>query len=299
MVSNIKHTNSIFFKKPINALDEMAGYEALWTESKTSFKSLAEKFRNNPHLLPSDFYSKSDLKKISEEVIEKFQNANLFDYKFCLFQTIDYPQKLRDAENPIEFFYYRGNLDFAFSPKSIAVVGSRNASEDGIKRTKKLVKSLVENSFTIYSGLARGIDTAAHKTAIELGGKTVAVIGTPITEVYPKENSELQQHIANSHLLISQVPILRYLKQSIQGNRLFFPARNITMSALTDATVIVEASETSGTLIQARAALKQNRKLFILDNCFKNSNLTWPAKFAERGAIRVRNFDDINMAIRI
>jgi DNA processing protein len=71
------------------------------------------------------------------------------------------------------------------------------------------------------------------------------------------------------------------------------------MSALTDATVIVEASETSGTLIQARAALKQNRKLFILDNCFKNSNLTWPAKFAERGAIRVRNFDDINMAIRI
>jgi DNA processing protein len=219
--------------------------------------------------------------------------------KFYLFQTIDYPQKLRDAENPIEFFYYRGNLDFAFSPKSIAVVGSRNASEDGIKRTKKLVKSLVENSFTIYSGLARGIDTAAHKTAIELGGKTVAVIGTPITEVYPKENSELQQYIANSHLLISQVPILRYSKQSIQGNRLFFPARNITMSALTDATVIVEASETSGTLIQARAALKQNRKLFILDNCFKNPNLTWPAKFAERGAIRVRNFDDINMAIRI
>ena len=76
-------------------------------------------------------------------------------------------------------------------------------------------------------------------------------------------------------------------------NRLFFPERNITMSALTQATVIVEAGETSGTLIQARAAFKQGRKLFILDSNFQNPKLTWPRRFEEQGAIRVRDFDDI------
>lgn len=289
----LSKNNSIFSEEPINALAEMAGYEALWDDAKASFKSVAEVFRNNPNSMPSDFFSKFELKQISDQLLEKFNKASLADYKVCLFKTADYPQKLRDAENPLEFFYYRGNLDLAFSPKSIAVVGTRNPTEGGVKRAKKLVKQLVENNFTIYSGLARGIDTAAHTTAVELGGNTVAVIGTPITTAYPKENSELQEKIATKYLLVSQVPILRYSKQTINGNRLFFPERNVTMSALTDATVIVEAGDTSGTLIQARAALKQNRKLFILDSCFNNPNITWPEKYAERGAIRVRNFDDI------
>ena len=88
-------------------------------------------------------------------------------------------------------------------------------------------------------------------------------------------------------------PVLRYERQKPPQNRLFFPERNVTMSALTEATVIVEAGETSGTLIQARAALHQNRKLFILDSCFQRSDLTWPARFAEQGAIRVRKPEDI------
>ena len=86
----------------------------------------------------------------------------------------------------------------------------------------------------------------------------------------------------------------RYERQANPlANRYFFPERNITMSALTDATVIVEAGETSGTLVQARAALEQGRKLFILESCFQSPKLQWPHKFAERGAIRVRDYDDI------
>ena len=85
----------------------------------------------------------------------------------------------------------------------------------------------------------------------------------------------------------------RYETQGYRQNRLFFPERNITMSALTEATVIVEAGETSGTQVQARAALQQGRKLFILDSCFRNPRLTWPYRFAERGAIRVADYDDI------
>ena len=96
-------------------------------------------------------------------------------------------------------------------------------------------------------------------------------------------------------LLISQVPIRRYEKQDYRCNRLFFPERNVTMSALTTATMIVEAGETSGTLIQARAALQQGRKLFILDSCFKNKGLTWPHSFASKGAIRVTDYDDIKV----
>jgi DNA processing protein len=137
------------------------------------------------------------------------------------------------------------------------------------------------------------VDTAAHETAIAAGGRTIAVIGTPLSHVYPRENAELQRKIAREFLLITQVPLRRYESQDFRRNRFFFPERNITMSALTEATIIVEAGETSGTLIQARAALQQGRKLFILDSCFRNKKLTWPQKFADKGAIRVMDYDDI------
>jgi DNA processing protein len=120
------------------------------------------------------------------------------------------------------------------------------------------------------------------------------VIGTPLSLRYPKENAELQDRIAKEHLLISQVPIVRYQQgKNPTANRFFFVERNVTMSALTLATIIIEAGETSGTLVQARHALKQGKKLFILESNFKNPALTWPAKFEQQGAIRVRDYEDI------
>ena len=206
--------------------------------------------------------------------------------------TIDYPEKLHDAEYPLALLYYRGNWDLVFT-RGISVVGTRNPTPDGIKRTKRLVKLLVDAGFTIYSGLAAGIDTAAHEAAIEHGGTTIAVIGTPLWHHYPKNNAFLQEKIAKEHLLISQVPVVSYEAKGIQFNRIFFPERNKTMSALSEATVIVEAGETSGTLIQAKAALKQGRKVFILNNNFENSQLTWPQRLQKVGAIRVNNLEDI------
>jgi DNA processing protein len=159
-------------------------------------------------------------------------------------------------------------------------------------RASFLARALVENGRTVVSGLAAGIDTEAHTAALEAGGRTIAVIGTPLGYYYPAENRELQDRIAREFLLISQVPLFRYSQQSPHFNRFFFPDRNHTMSALTAATVIVEAGETSGSLIQARAAIEQGRKLFILESCF-NRGLKWPEKFLERGAIRVRDYSDI------
>jgi len=175
----------------------------------------------------------------------------------------------------------------------VAVVGTRQVSSEGAARTRKLVRALVEHDFTIVSGLAQGVDTIAHQTAIDCGGRTIAVIGTPISEVYPKENAELQRRIASGYLLVSQVPVLRYKAQGANVNRFFFPERNKTMSALSEATIIIEAGETSGTLTQARAALAQGRKLFILESNFRNPAISWPAKFEKQGAIRVREVEDI------
>ncbi|HSW73383.1 MAG TPA: DNA-processing protein DprA, partial [Chlamydiales bacterium] len=121
----------------------------------------------------------------------------------------------------------------------------------------------------------------------------IGVIGTPLNQCYPPSNRSLQDTIAKDFLLISQVPFARYSKQDYRKNRFFFPERNITMSALTQATIIVEAGETSGTLVQAKAALNQGRKLIILENNFLNPSLTWPKKFQELGAIRAKDYEQI------
>lgn len=289
--------SSILNSPPISPLREMGAYEALWAHQNATFKTIADLVRKNPGAVPSELVTEDEITGTLQHVLEKIERANIHDYGVRIHGTGDYPERLRDAVHPIEFFYYRGWWDLIESPKRIAIVGSRNPSEEGIRRARKIVKMLVEDDYTIVSGLAKGIDTVAHTTAIELGGKTVAVIGTPITEYYPPENKALQDLIAKEYLLISQVPIWRYSQQNYKWNRLFFPERNATMSALSQATIIIEASETSGTLTQARAALHQGRKLFILDSCFHNPNLTWPKRFQEQGAIRVRDFDDIRSAL--
>ena len=152
---------------------------------------------------------------------------------------------------------------------------------------------MVKRNFVIVSGIAIGIDTVALETAIKENGQVVGVIGTPIDQYYPPENKELQDTIAKNHLLISQVPFYRYSVEPFPSRRNYFPQRNETMSALSEATVIIEASDTSGTLTQARAALQQKRKLFILNSCFENTSIKWPHTYADRGAIRVRNTNDI------
>ena len=140
----------------------------------------------------------------------------------------------------MELVYYQGDWSLV-ETSCIAIVGTRSPSAEGEQNAKRIANAMVRSGYTVVSGLARGIDTAAHSEAIRCGGRTIAVIGTPLFEIYPRENSELQELIARAHLLVSQVPFLRYKQQPFSANRLFFPERNVTMSALTKATVIVEA----------------------------------------------------------
>lgn len=276
----------------VSPFKEMAAYEALWSEEKVNFNSIAKLFAANPSSLPSSYVTDKQIYEYAELLRKNLKKNNFIKPNLMISNTYDYPNRLRDAKSPVEILYYAGNIEF-LNTRGIAIVGSRKPSDNGIRRASKLVRLLVNDGFTIYSGLAGGIDTVAHLTAIQNDGRTVAVIGTPLNEFYPKENKDLQMYIAKRHLLVSQVPFIKYTSQDFRINRFFFPERNKTMSALSEATVIIEASDTSGTLIQARAALDQGRKLFILQNCFENKNITWPARFEKHGAIRVREYEDI------
>jgi DNA processing protein len=287
-----------FAQRAVSPFIEMGAYEALWDRDLASFKSIAERFALLPESVPSDFVEPAKALEYANLVHRKLKDSGIGSYGVRVHGASEYPDRLRDAEYPVELLYYQGWWNLVNSPRLVAVVGTRNPSDEGKKRTRKLVRALLGDDFTIVSGLAKGIDAVAHDAAIREGGRTIAVLGTPISHIYPKENAALQKEIANNHLLVSQVPVKRYdFSRNPSANNHFFPARNVTMSALTDATIIVEAGETSGTLVQARAALKQNRKLFILESCFQDPKLKWPHSFAEKGAIRVRDYDDIRTAL--
>ncbi len=164
-----------------------------------------------------------------------------------------------------------------FGPR-VSIVGSRKASEEGLRRAGQLARSLARHQVTVVSGLAMGIDTAAHEGAIKAGGRTIAVLGTPLDEYYPKENRILQEEIGRDHLLVSQFPP-GY--PSLPKN---FPIRNRVMALLTDATVIVEAGQKSGTVHQGWEALRLGRLLFLLESVADDPDLSWPTEMIGYGA---------------
>lgn len=287
---------SIFSSPPIEMRREMAAYESLWLNQGAWFKNVAQLFASNPGCVPSELVDKQEIRDTWRRLLEEVGADRLKEVGVRVHGAGEYPAKLREADHPVELLYYRGDWELV-DKRGVAVVGTRNPSPEGAANAKRIAQALVRRGFTVVSGLARGIDSAAHAGALEEGGRTVAVIGTPLFDYYPRENAKLQEALAKDHLVISQVPFLRYKQQHYRANSLFFPARNVTMSALTEATIIVEAGNTSGTLVQARAALAQGRKLFILDSCFRNKELSWPAKYEAQGAIRVRNVTEIMDAL--
>lgn len=197
-----------------------------------------------------------------------------------------YPTLLSKIENAPEFLFVRGNPEKLEQP-GVCVVGSRKASEEGKIRAFKFSRLLVDNGFTVFSGLAQGIDTAAHLGALNSKGPTVAVIGTTIDRAYPRENSALQETISETGAVVSQFSALRSTQP------LNFPMRNEVMSGLSLATVIVEASSTSGALTQAKQCLKQGRALFIMQNQIDRTDVTWPREFLKRGALAIGTFEDL------
>jgi DNA processing protein len=194
------------------------------------------------------------------------------------------PADVLGGLNDVESKYAPRNLYLAGDPgllrrgPRVSVVGARKASPEGLRRARALASSLVEHNIIVVSGLAAGIDRAAHEGAIDAGGRTIAVIGTPLSRSYPPENRDLQERIAREHLVVSQFPV------GSDVGRKNFPMRNRTMALLTDATVIVEAGEKSGTLHQGWEALRLGRLLFLLESVAQNKTLSWPQEMIRHGA---------------
>lgn len=195
----------------------------------------------------------------------------------------DYPPLLAETEQAPRFLYIRGKKSLLYERRTVALVGSRQASENAKDNTRRLAERLGENGITVISGLAKGIDVTAHETALKNGYNTIAVIGTNLNQYYPTENKEIQLEIENKGLIVSQ------FSPASKTQRWFFPMRNGVMSGLSLATVIMEAGETSGALKQADFALKQGRQILIPESALKIEKITWPAKYEKRGAIVVKN----------
>lgn len=181
-----------------------------------------------------------------------------------------------------------GNIGLVQKP-ALSIVGTRSVSPDGAARARRLAREISEEGWVVFSGLAKGVDTEALRSAINSGGQVVAVIGTPLDKAYPAENKRLQEEIYREHLLISQFS---------PGKRVFeshFPERNKLMAALSDATAIIEAGETSGTLHQAAECVRLQRWLFIAQAVMDDSSLSWPRRFETYQRFRV--FRDIGVIL--
>jgi DNA processing protein len=173
--------------------------------------------------------------------------------------------------------FVSGETSILLSGFRVSMVGSRKASARGEQRARRLAQLVCGRGGVVVSGLAEGIDTAAHKGAIDAQGRTIAVIGTPLDKSYPRQNAALQHLIAERHLVVSQFPKgYPTLPQN-------FPMRNRTMALISDATVIIEAGETSGSISQGWEALRLGRGLFI-SKWITESTLKWPGKMIAHGA---------------
>jgi len=195
-----------------------------------------------------------------------------------------YPTNLRTIHNRPPIVFVRGSL-ITDDERSVAVVGTRRPSAGGLQRARDIAAGLVAAGYSVVSGLAEGIDTAAHVAALDGGGRTVAVIGTGLNRAYPAKNASLQQRIAGDAAVVSQ------FWPDAPPTRTSFPMRNVVMSGLACATVVVEASHASGARMQARFALEHGRPLFLLDSLLEHD---WACQFAERpGAYVVRSAEEV------
>lgn len=188
--------------------------------------------------------------------------------------------QLNDVEqkNAPEKLFVAGDVGLLQAGPRVSVIGTRKPSPMGLKRAEQFCRTLVERQVIVVSGLAMGIDTAAHTAALQHKGRTIAVLGTPLNQVYPKSNEALQREIIEHHLAISQFP------SGYPGKRENFPMRNRTMALISHATVIVEAGEGSGTIHQGWEALRLGRPLFLMESLLKDAPLAWPKEMLSYGA---------------
>lgn len=221
---------------------------------------------------------------LEDDLIEAASELRQWERRSLDFRTLldsSYPRSLRTIFNKPPALFLEGEWREVADASSVAVVGTRSATDKGLDQASGLSRDLVEAGFTVVSGMAEGVDAAAHLAALEAGGRTVAVMGTGVNHRYPATNGQLADAILGSGgALISQ-----FFPE--QGPRRWtFPQRNVTMSGLTLATVVVEAAATSGARMQARIALQHGRTVFLLQSLVEAHD--WARKYVDEGVYETR-----------
>lgn len=209
-------------------------------------------------------------------------------YGFKVFCQVDaaYPPNLKKIPDPPPVLYCWGTLEYG-DDLAVALVGTRNPSPLGICHARDLSAQLIRQGFTVVSGMARGIDTAAHYGALEAGGRTLAVLGCGLDVVYPPENKELMRQIAGQGAVLTQYPLGT---RPLAAN---FPARNRIISGLSLGVAVIEATEDSGSLITADFALEQGREVFAMPGTIENEGSKGPHKLIRQGAKLIESYRDI------
>ncbi len=217
---------------------------------------------------------------------ELLDDLNKHEIKTITILDKDYPNSLMNIYDKPAVLYTKGNYKLD-SNLSIGIVGSRKATAYGKWACEKFTKELVNLGVTIVSGLATGIDSIAHKTVVENGGKTVGVLGNGIDKIYPKNNSELYKDVSNNGLLISEFPL------GTEPLSFNFPRRNRIIAGLSYGIIVIEAKEKSGSLITAHHALEQGKEIFALPGNINSIYSKGTNKLIKDGAKPLLSIDDI------
>lgn len=246
-------------------------------------RELAETDEGQANLLPD--HDRDELLGLAATDVAAWEAAGM-----TLLTVLDrgYPRNLRAVHDRPPLLFVAGSLKRR-DARSVAVIGSRAATPAGIGLASEIASHLADNDYTVISGLAAGIDTAAHTAALATRNRTVAVIGTGLAHAYPPENTELQRVIADSGAVVSQ------FLPNARASRKSFPLRNAVMSGLALGTVVVEASQRSGARVQARLALAHGRPVFLAQRLLDQS---WAQALAGRPGTHVfRRPDEISTVI--
>lgn len=229
-----------------------------------------------------------ELAGLREKGLDKLNEAlRRYDIHLTVPDDEHYPEQLRQIPDPPELLFYRGTLKKE-EPHAIAIVGSRRETRYGREQAFQIAKDLAANGVTIISGLARGIDTAAHLGALEAGGRTIAVLGSGIRQIYPKENEALAEKIiTQGGAVVSEFP------PAADPIAYHFPIRNRLVSGFSHAVLLIEAREKSGTLITIGHALMQGREVFALPGPVDAPGSAVPNRMLREGASLITCANDI------
>jgi DNA processing protein len=259
-------------------LDAFASLEAAWNATSEQLKRLGFDQRAIDSLQETRATLNLDL------CLERVQKAGI---ALLTWEDPAYPTYLREIPTPPPLLYLQGDIQ-EVDRFAVAVVGTRRLTSYGRQVTRDLVTGLVQNGVTIVSGLARGIDAIAHKTAVEMGGRTIAVLGSGLDCIYPTENRPLAEKIA-----AGQGAVISEYGLGVQPDAKNFPPRNRIISGLSLGVVVVEAGERSGALITTKFAVEQDREVFAVPGNITSPASKGPNQLIQQGAKLVSGVEDI------